>query len=86
MLNIKTATTHIHKEINMSNKNPFEIRTDVLAMAKDYMDKQYELNLEMARKMNEAMEGYKMPTMYTTEELMAKAREFYAFVSDKGDK
>ena len=67
----------------MSNKNPFEIRTEVLAMAKDYMDKQYNLNLEMAQKMNEAMGDYKLPSMYTTEELMEKAKEFYSFVSKK---
>lgn len=68
----------------MSNKNPFEIRTEVLAMAKDYMDKQYQLNLEMAQKMNEAVaESYSAPTMYTTEELMEKAKEFYSFVSKK---
>lgn len=67
----------------MSNKNPFEIRTEVLAMAKDYMDKQYALNLEMAQKMNEAVGSYQVPVMYTTEELMEKAKEFYSFVSKK---
>jgi len=67
----------------MSTKNPFEIRTEVLAMAKDYMDKQYALNLEMAQKMNEAVGSYNVPVMYTTEELMEKAKEFYSFVSKK---
>lgn len=69
----------------MSNKNPFEIRSDVLAMAKDYMDKQYQLNLEMTQKMIEA--GQKtledLPTLYTIEELQEKAKEMYAFVSKK---
>lgn len=72
----------------MSNKNPFEIRSDILAMAKDYMDKQYQLNLEMTQKMIEA--GQKsfedLPTLYTVEELQEKAKEMYSFVSDKGDK
>jgi hypothetical protein len=69
----------------MSTKNPFEIRSDVLAMAKDYMDKQYQLNLEMSQKMIEA--GQKaiddLPTMYTIEELTEKAKEMYSFVSKK---
>jgi len=67
----------------MSTKNPFEIRTEVLAMAKDYMDKQYALNLEMAQKANEALGQFNVPVMYTTEELMEKAKEFYSFVSKK---
>jgi hypothetical protein len=66
-------------------KNPFEIRTEVLAMAKDYMDKQYALNLELAQKMAgetaKAMEN--LPTMYTMEELMEKAKEMYKFVETK---
>lgn len=69
----------------MSNKNPFEIRSDVLAMAKDYMDKQYQINLEMTQKMIEA--GQKsladLPTLYTVEELQEKAKELYSFVSKK---
>lgn len=32
------------------NKNPFEIRTDMLAMAKDYMDQQYHMNISFAEK------------------------------------
>lgn len=69
----------------MSNKNPFEIRSDVLAMAKDYMDKQYQLNLEITQKMIEA--GQKtledLPKLYTIEELQEKAKEMYSFVSKK---
>ena len=69
----------------MSSKNPFELRTEVLTMAKDYMDKQYEMNLEMSKKMIEA--GQKaveeFPTMYTIEELTKKAQEMYLFVSKK---
>ena len=32
-----------------TNKNPFEIRSDLLAMAKDYMDKQNELQWASAQ-------------------------------------
>ena len=69
----------------MTNKNPFEIRADVIAMAKDYMDKQVELNTALFQQMMEA--GKKTiedcPTMYTMEELQEKAKEMYAFVSKK---
>jgi hypothetical protein len=69
----------------MSNKNPFEIRADILAMAKDYMDKQVELNTTLFTQMMEA--GKKTidecPKMYTMEELQEKAKEMYSFVSDK---
>ena len=63
-------------------KNPFEIRTEVLTLAKDYMDKQYALNLELAQKV--AGESAKvLDQMYTVEELMEKANEFYSFVQKK---
>jgi len=70
----------------MSNKNPFEIRADILAMTKDYMDKQVELNTALFTQMMEA--GKKTidecPNfMYTIEELQEKAKEMYSFVSDK---
>ena len=75
----------------MSNKNPFEIRADILEMAKDYIDKQTQLNVEFTPKMFEA--GQKTAeelksamTPYTMDELMEKAKEMYTFVSDKGDK
>ena len=72
----------------MSNKNPFEIRADMLALAKDYMDQQYQMNIQLAEKLveqgqetlAELQETYKM---YSTEELMAKAKEMYSFVSTK---
>ena len=76
----------------MTNKNPFEIRADMLQLAKDYMDQQYHMNIqfyenmiaegEKARKDIEEnlKEAYKM---YSMEELMAKAQEMYSFVSKK---
>lgn len=77
----------------MSNKNPFEIRSDMLAMAKDYLDRQYELNIQFAhRAFDEAVTAGKVaadqwsqyvPPMYTADELMKKAQEFYGFVSKK---
>jgi hypothetical protein len=74
----------------MSNKNPFEIRSDMLAMAKDYMDQQYHMNVEFAQRMFEQgkqtqEELQQAFQMYSTDELMAKAKELYSFVSNKED-
>ena len=72
----------------MSNKNPFEIRAEMLAMAKDYMDQQWHMNLDFIRqlfeqnkKTVEEMEDALKP--YSMEELMKKATEMYSFVSKK---
>ncbi len=77
----------------MSNKNPFEIRFDTLAMAKEMLDRQYEANmtifyqaLDQAREKNqdlkEIQEKY-MPKMYDPQEIMKQAQELYAFVTKK---
>ena len=72
----------------MSNKNPFEIRTEMLSLAKDYMDQQYQMNVSFAEKMLEqgksSMEEFQSHCkMYSIEELMEKAKEMYSFVSNK---
>lgn len=72
----------------MSNKNPFEIRADMLKLAKDYMDAQYNMNVQLMNDLyeqgkksyEEVQEAYKM---YSMDELMAKAKEMYSFVSTK---
>lgn len=72
----------------MSNKNPFEIRAEMLQLAKDYMDQQYHMNVQFAENMvqqgkqtmEEAKETYKM---YSMDDLMEKAKEMYSFVSKK---
>ena len=72
----------------MSNKNPFKIRTEMLQLAKDYMDQQYHMNVSFAEKaleqgkktIEEVQDMYKM---YSMEELMEKAKEMYSFVSKK---
>jgi hypothetical protein len=85
-------TTHTTQEKSMSNKNPFEIRAEMLKLAKDYMDQQYHMNIqfyenmiaegEKARKDVEdcLQDAYKM---YSMDELMEKAKELYTFVSEK---
>lgn len=77
----------------MTNKNPFEIRADLLAMAKEYMDRQSEINIQFAAKAFEvaveqgkvAVDQWKeyVPAQYTLEELTKKAQELYGFVSKK---
>ena len=72
----------------MTNKNPFEIRAEMLQLAKEYMDQQYHMNVQFAENLMEQnkltadtfKDTYKM---YTIEELMAKAKEMYEFVSKK---
>ena len=72
----------------MSNKNPFEIRADMLKLAKDYMDSQYHMNVQLMNDMyeqgnktyEEVQDAYKM---FSMEELMVKAKELYSFVSNK---
>jgi hypothetical protein len=73
----------------MSNKNPFEIRAEMLQLAKEYMDTQHNLNIQLANRiyfeqgkksMQEVQETYQM---YTMEDLMEKAKEMYSFVSKK---
>ncbi len=72
----------------MSNKNPFEIRAEMLQLAKDYMDQQYHMNVQFAenmveqgkKTMEEVQDTYKM---YSMDDLMDKAKEMYSFVSKK---
>lgn len=77
----------------MSTKNPFEIRTEVLHMAKDYLDKQHQLNMDFARQSFDAavkagklaQESWQehMPKMYSLDEVIKKAQELYGFVTSK---
>jgi hypothetical protein len=60
----------------------------MLQMAKDYMDQQYKMNIQLAtdmydqgqKNMVELQDAYKM---YSVEDMMAKAKEMYSFVSKK---
>ena len=72
----------------MTHKNPFEIRAEMLQIAKDYRDAQHNLNVQL---MNDLFEQNKVTVeevkaaykMYSMEELMEKAKEMYSFVSKK---
>ncbi len=70
------------------SKNPFEIRSDMLQLAKEYMDQQQYQNLEFSKKMYDQgklqmEEWQKASQMYSMEDLMEKAKEMYSFVSKK---
>ena len=72
----------------MSSKNPFEIRAEMLQLAKEYMDQQYRMNIQFAENMvnegkktlEDVKESY---AMYTMDDLRGKAKEMYSFVSEK---
>jgi len=72
----------------MSNKNPFEIRAEMLRLAKGYMDQQYHENITFMKDMyergkktyQEVEDAYRM---YSVEDLVSKAKELYSFVSTK---
>jgi hypothetical protein len=71
--------------------NPYQIRTDLLVMSKEMLDKAYDSQMEVARKAmdiykentEQALEAWQryIPKMYTPEEIKAKAEELYSFVS-----
>ena len=70
------------------SKNPFEIRAEMLQLAKDYMDNQWMMNVEFTRQMFEqgkktADEMQAALQMYSMDELMEKAKDMYTFVSKK---
>jgi Tfp pilus assembly protein PilF len=72
----------------MTTKNPFEIRAEILQLAKDYMDQSHQLNLAFIQKAMEegqkTFEDYQAAAkMYSTEELVKKAQQMYSFVSKK---
>lgn len=72
--------------------NPFEIRTEMLKMAQEYLQKQQEINLDFAGRTFEQLvkEGKKVaddwkeyaPKMYTFDEVLKEANKLYGFVKD----
>jgi hypothetical protein len=74
----------------MSTKNPYELRFDVLAMAKELADRAYDQQQQVFWTMvNQAQENKSdiesvvekyTPKMYQPKEIMEKAEELYNFV------
>lgn len=77
----------------MSSKNPFELRFDVLKMAKEMMDQQFDIaqqqfysHLETAKEQSkdvQAVYDKYVPKMYQPSEVMEKAEELYKFIMKK---
>lgn len=81
------------------NKNAYEIRLDILKMAKEMADQQYHeastlywnTISSMAAAWNKNAEDLveqtlaQKPQMYSTSEIMEKAQQLYGFVVDKKD-
>lgn len=81
----------------MTNKNGFEIRLEVLKMAKEMMDQQYSeasnaywntvnsLADSWNKSASELLEQTQTmkPVMYSPKDIMEKAQELYSFVSKK---
>lgn len=77
----------------MSNKTPYEIRLEVLNMAKQHLDATFKAQCDFAAQMMAAMiaankatveEMQKLvPTAYSLDEVTKKAAELYAFVLKK---
>ena len=72
----------------MENKSGFEIRADILAIAKDYVENQTRLNIDYATKMYELgkmhSEQYlEMIKPHSMADIMYRAKEMYSFVSKK---
>jgi len=75
------------------SKNPYEIRFDLLTMAKEMLDRQYEQASTMAwEAMTKAMESNKdiykdidkyVPKMFTPEEIIIQAEKLQSFINNK---
>lgn len=70
-------------------KNAFEIRSDILALAKDYMDKQAQINTEFTKALisagttNMQELAKAVQTTYSMDDLLKTAEKMYGFVAKK---
>ena len=76
----------------MTNKNPFEVRLDVMKMAQEMLDKEYYAKEQKYLQKLEVMRAEKhpdinsfidanAPSAYTPEEVVQRASALYNFVS-----
>jgi hypothetical protein len=71
------------------SKSGYEIRSDILALAKEYLDQQTKLNMEYSKRMIEAGNNtltqvvQNMPKPYTLDEMLDIAERMYTFVGKK---
>ena len=76
--------------------NPYQIRTDLLSMSKEMLDKAYDTQMQLANVVVDqykdnaelALDAWKryIPKMYIPEEVKAQAEKLYEFVTEKGEK
>lgn len=64
------------------SKSGYEIRTEILGMAKDYLDRQHAANVELAKSMAEtgkhaSEEIIKLMEMYTPDRIIQEAEKLY---------
>ncbi len=72
---------------------PFELRAQMLKMAQEYLQTQYETNVEFAKrafdemvkagKLQQDQFAQYLPQMYTFDDITNKAKELYSFVEKK---
>lgn len=72
---------------------PFELRAQMLKMAQEYLQTQYETNVEFAKRAFDEMVkagqlqqdqfSQYLPQMYTFDDITTKAKELYSFVEKK---
>lgn len=81
----------------MTNKNPFEVRLDVLKMAQEMLDREKKME---EQKFNQQVETLRTtniggvntfvqqnaPKMYTPEDVISRASSLYAFVNSNTSK
>ena len=82
---------HQFYTLHITMKSPFELRTELLAQAQKHLTEQYEANLEFATDVmfklyqdgmaSAAQLAESAPKFPTTEDILAKAKEFYTFVN-----
>ena len=80
-------------EYMKTNRTPFELRTDLLKIAQDYLHKQYVANMEMYNSTLKVMQQgavelqsdlrTEMPKYFDFQDILNKARELYGFISTK---
>lgn len=76
-------------------KSPFELRYDLLALATEHLNTQYQANMKFAQNLvdqavasgtteAEALKAYVTPKFPSIEDILAEAKKFYYFV-DKAE-
>jgi hypothetical protein len=77
----------------MTTKNPFEIRLDLLKMAKDMLQEQHDANIAFAKSAFDRADTFGsnlvkvwhdvVPKMYTPDDIIKQAKELQKFVDGK---